>query len=146
MRTSILSVVCSAVAAVSLSLSSAAYAQDNAQLQLELNNAAPIEGGGCRLTYVVTNSSDNALTDTAFRVGVFDAGGVVRAILALGFGALPAGKTRLALFDLSGQDCTDISRIVVDSADACVLADGSSSDFCMTGLSTASRSDIQFGL
>jgi len=35
MRTSILSVVCSAVAAVSLSLSSAAYAQDSAQLQLD---------------------------------------------------------------------------------------------------------------
>lgn len=144
MRTSILSVVCSAVAALSLSVSTAA-AQD-AQLSLELNNAAATEGGGCRLTYVATNQSDVSLSDTAYRVGVFDAGGVVRAILVLGFGALPSGKTRLVLFDLAGQACTDISRIVVDSSDACVLEDGNSSDFCMTGLATASRTDIQFGL
>ena len=147
MRTSFLSVVCSAVAAVSVSLSSVAYAQDSGgQVLLELNNAAPLDGGGCRLTYVATNSSETALSDTAYRVGVFDAGGVVSAILVLGFGALPAGKTRLALFDLGGQTCTDISRIVVDSADACLLDDGSESDFCMTGLATSSRSDIQFGL
>lgn len=146
MRTSFLSVVCSCLAAIPLTLSSA-YAQDaGAQLQLELNNAAPIDGGGCRLTYVATNQSDIALSDTAYRVGVFDAGGVVSAILVLGFGALPSGKTRLVLFDLAGQACTDISRIVVDSSEACLLDDGSASEYCMTGLATASRTDIQFGL
>lgn len=146
MRTSFLSVVCSAVAAISLSFSVASAQEAGAQLQLELNNAAPIDGGGCRLTYVATNQSETALSDTAYRVGVFDAGGVVRAILVLGFGALPSGKTRLVLFDLAGQECTDISRIVVDSSEACLLDDGADSDFCMTGLATASRTDIQFGL
>ena len=43
-----------------------AFAQDaGAQFQLELNNAAPTDGGGCRLTYVATNQSDQALTETA---------------------------------------------------------------------------------
>lgn len=147
MRTSVLSMVGAGITAASLTLSSAAFAQDSdPQLLLELNNAAPIDGGGCRLTYVVTNGSDTALSDATYRVGVFDAGGVVSAILALGFGALPSGKTRLALFDLAGQACTDISRLVVDSADSCLLEDGSDSDFCMTGLSTSSRTDIQFGV
>lgn len=147
MRTSVLSMVCASLTAISLSLSTTAHAQDSGgQLLLELNNAAPIEGGGCRLTYVVTNAGETGLTDATFRVGVFDAGGVVRSILALGFGALPSGKTRLALFDLAGQECTDISRLVVDSADSCLLEDGAKSDFCMTGLSTSSRTDIQFGV
>ncbi|MEP4196425.1 MAG: hypothetical protein ABJL99_12405 [Aliishimia sp.] len=146
MRTLVTSVVCSALAAISLNVSSVAAQDAGSQLQLELNSAAVIEGGGCRLTYVATNQSDIPLSDTAYRVGVFDAGGVVSAILVLPFGALPSGKTRLVLFDLAGQACTDISRIVVDSSDACLLEDGSASDFCMTGLATASRTDIQFGL
>lgn len=146
MRTLFMSVVCSALAALSLSASSVSAQDAGAQLSLELNNAASTEGGGCRLTYVAVNQSDIGLTDTAYQVGVFDAGGVVRAILALGFGALPSGKTRLVLFDLAGQECTDISRIVVDSSVACTLDDGTSSDFCMSGLATASRTDIQFGL
>jgi len=124
-----------------------ALAQDaDARFQLELNNAASTDGGGCRLTYVATNQSEQALTETAYQVGVFDAAGVVRAILVLDFGALPSGKTRIVLFDLNGQACTDISRIVVDSVAACTLADGQASEFCMSGLATSSRTDIQFGI
>ena len=44
MRTSFLSVICSAVAALSLSVSAGA-AQD-AVVSLELNNASPTEAGG----------------------------------------------------------------------------------------------------
>ncbi len=146
MRASKLSAFGAAMAIISLGLSTAQAQDASPELLLELNNAAPTEQGGCRLTYVATNQSETALSDTAYRVGVFDSGGVVRAILVLGFGALPSGKTRIVLFDLAGQSCTDISRIVVDSQDACLLEDGSASDICMTGLSTASRTDIQFGL
>ena len=146
MRVSILSGVGAALAALSLSLSTATAQETSPQLLLELNNAAPTDAGGCRLTYVATNQSETALSDAAYRVGVFDSGGVVRAILVLGFGALPSGKTRIVLFDLAGQGCTDISRIVVDSPDVCLQEDGSASDFCMSGLATASRTDIQFGL
>lgn len=146
MRTSILSVVCSALAALSLSISSAAAQDAGAQLSLELNNASVTEGNGCRLIYVAVNQSDVGLSQTAYQVGVFNAGGVVSAILTLDFGALPAGKTRLYQFDLGGQPCTDISRILVDASVQCTLDDGSSSEFCMSGLATASRTDIQFGL
>ena len=143
MRTSFLSVVCSALAALSLSVS-AASAQD-AVLSLELNNAAPTDAGGCRLIYVAVNQSDTGLSQAAYQVGVFDAGGVVSAILTLDFGALPTGRTRLFQFDLN-QSCTELSRILVDTAVVCTLEDGTSSDFCMSGLATASRTDIQFGL
>lgn len=145
MRTSFLSVVCSVVAALSLSVSTAAAQDAGAQLSLELNNASPTEAGGCRLIYIAVNQSDVALTQAAYQVGVFDSSGVVSAILTLDFGALPTGRTRLYQFDLN-QACTDLSRILVDTAVVCTQEDGTSSDFCISGLATASRTDIQFGL
>ena len=75
MRTSFLSVICSAVAALSLSVSAGA-AQD-AVVSLELNNASPTEAGGCRLIYVAVNQSDTGLSQVGYQFGVFDAGGVV---------------------------------------------------------------------
>lgn len=124
---------------------SPALAQD-ARFSLELNNAAQTEAGGCRLTYVAANQSELGLTQTAYQVGVFDAAGVVRRILVLEFGALTAGKTRIVLFDLADQACTDISRIIVNTVAECTLDDGQASDFCLSGLVTSSRTDIQFGL
>jgi hypothetical protein len=123
-----------------------AHAQDaGGQFALELNNAAETETGGCRLTYVATNQSDVDLASTAYQVGIFDAGGVVRRILVLEFGALTPGKTRIVLFDLADQPCTDISRIILNTVADCTTADGQPSDMCMAGLVTSSRSDIQFG-
>lgn len=143
MRTSFLSGVCACVAALSFSVTDAT-AQD-AALSLELNNASPTEAGGCRLIYIAVNQSETALNQAAYQVGVFDSSGVVSAILTLDFGALPVGRTRLYQFDLN-QACTDLSRILVDTAVVCTLEDGSDSDFCISGLATASRTDIQFGL
>lgn len=130
-----------------LTVSTAAGAQTApAGFQLELNNASNTEAGGCQLTYVATNGSDKDLSQTAWQVGVFDSGGVVRRILVMEFGALPPGKTRIVLFNLTDQSCTDISRIIVNEVAQCTLASGEASDVCMTGLATSSRTDIQFGM
>ncbi len=131
--------------AASLAAFGAAAQDADARFSLELNNAANTDTGGCRLTYVATNRSGQDLSQTDYQVGVFDANGVVTRILVLGFGALTDGKTRIVLFDLADQSCTDISRIIVNDVAACSLADGQSADFCLSGLATSSRTDIQFG-
>ncbi len=124
-----------------------AAAQDAAEFSLELNNAAETTAGGCRLTYVATNKTGQELGQTAYEVAVFNAEGVVSRILVLEFGALTVGKTKVVQFDLSDQPCTGLSRIVVNDVAACTLADGSGEgDFCLSGLVTASRSTIQFGI
>ncbi len=124
-----------------------AAAQDAAEFSLELNNAAETTAGGCRLTYVATNKTEQELGQTAYEVAVFNADGVVSRILVLEFGALTVGKTKVVQFDLSDQPCAQISRIVVNDVAACTLADGSGEgDFCLSGLVTASRSSIQFGI
>lgn len=117
------------------------------QFSLELNAAAETEAGNCRLTYVVTNQSDAALSRTAYELGVFDGQGVVQRLLVLEFGELVAGKTKILQFDLAGSPCASISRIVVNDVAACTLAEaGSESDICLNGLSASSRTAIQFGL
>ena len=122
-------------------------AQDAAEFSLELNNAAETSAGGCRLTYVATNKTGSELSQTAYEVAVFNGEGVVSRILVLEFGALTDGKTKVVQFDLADQGCADISRIVVNDVAACTLADGSGQgDFCISGLVTASRATIQFGI
>ena len=120
---------------------------DQGAFLLELNNAANTNDGGCRLTYVAANQSDLAFDRTAIQVGIFDADGVVTRLLLLEFGALIAGKTKILQFDLAGQTCDEISRIVVNDTAACTLSDGGGeSDFCATRIEAGSRTAIQFGL
>ncbi|WP_245875413.1 hypothetical protein [Tabrizicola aquatica] len=123
-----------------------AVAQDATAFELDLNAATETEGGGCRLTYVATNLSDLAFERTAFQVGLFDAEGTVTRLLVLEFGELIAGKTKILQFELAGSSCATISRIVVNDVAACTLADGTTSDFCLSRLVATSRTAIQFGI
>lgn len=134
-----------AVAALSAAsvMSGAALAQSG-NFALELNNASDTTNG-CRLTYVATNNTGTALTETSYEVAIFDGDGRVSRLLVLEFGALPLGKTKVVQFDLAEQACTDISRIIVNNIADCKSAEGDH-DFCITGLVTNSRNDIQFGI
>jgi hypothetical protein len=77
---------------------------------------------------------------------VFDAEGVVTRLLALEFGGLIAGKTKVLQFELAGTPCAGLSRIVVNGIVACTATGGAASDVCMSGLVASSRTAIQFGL
>ncbi len=134
--------------ALSLLFPATGFAQEAAsQFTLELNAAAETEGGGCRLTYVASNRSDEALGRTAYEVAVFNAEGVVQRLLVLEFGELVSGKTKVLQFDLAGSPCASISRIVVNSVAACTLAETSApSDICFDSLAASSRTAIQFGI
>ncbi len=139
---------CVTAVAVSLTMGAMpALAQDaTPSFSLDLNNVADTEQGGCRLTYVAANGTGQALNAVSYQVAVFDAQGIVTDLLVLEFGALIEGKTKVVQFDLGGRGCVDISRITVNEVAECTLADGTVGDFCLTGLETASRSAIQFGI
>ncbi|RLJ36304.1 hypothetical protein BCF46_3772 [Litoreibacter meonggei] len=111
---------------------------------LELNTATDI-GDGCQLTYVATNNTGIALIETAYQVALFDENSLVTGTLVLEFGALPVGKTKVVQFNLAGKSCASISRILINDVSACKSADGDH-DFCMSGLITNSRGDIQLGI
>lgn len=131
-----------AMAAV-LAFANPALAQSG-NFALELNTATDI-GDGCQLTYVATNNTGIALVETAYQVALFDENSLVTGTLVLEFGALPVGKTKVVQFNLAGKKCGSISRILINDVSACKSADGDH-DFCMSGLITNSRSDIQLGV
>lgn len=120
-----------------------AGAQDKS-ISIELNDAADV-GGACRLVFVAVNGTGVVLDKTAFDVVTFDASGKVGQSLTFQFGRLPVGKTKVVQFDLAGQSCAGISRLLVNDVSECAV-DGKPSDMCMDALATKTRTKIEFGL
>ena len=121
-----------------------ARAQEAAKiLNLELNAAQPSDKG-CRLAFVVTNNLGAELTKAAFEIALFEAG-VVDRLTVLDFNELPAGKTKVARFDLAGADCAKISRVLVNTATECTGA-GVDPKACLSQLKPETKSTITFGM
>ena len=119
-------------------------AAKDAALILELNGAQPSDKG-CRLTFVVTNNLGAELTKAAFEIALFNDAGVVDRLTVLDFNELPAGKTKVARFDLPGTDCTKISRVLVNHATECTGV-GIDPKACLSGLKPETKSTIVFGV
>ena len=113
-------------------------------LVLELNGAQASEKG-CRLTFVVTNNLGAELTKAAFEIALFNDAGVVDRLTVLDFNELPAGKTKVARFDLAGTDCTKIGRVLVNHATECTGA-GIDPKACLAQLKPETKSTIVFGV
>jgi hypothetical protein len=127
--------------AVALGLLGRANAQERV-IAIELNKATNSEAG-CRLTFVVKNDTQQVLEKTSYEIAAFDARKTVMKLLVFEFGRLPAGKTKVVEFALAGVACADISRILVNTAPACI-ADGAESTVCLDALRTSSLVEIVF--
>ena len=113
-------------------------------IQLELNNAQDVDGA-CRISYLASNKTKQAFDRIAYDFVVFDAKEMVSRLLVLDFGQLPIGKTKVVQFDLSDQGCSSISRLLINDVSECSIA-GGSSQLCIEGLKTSTRTSIVFGL
>jgi hypothetical protein len=113
-------------------------------LVLELNAAQPSDKG-CRFTFVVTNNLGAELSKAAFEIALFNEAGVVDRLTVLDFKELPAGKTKVTRFDLSGTDCTKVSRVLINQATDCA-GGGIDAAACLKALRTESKSGIAFGI
>jgi hypothetical protein len=137
------SVFCKLAMALSIALGflGQASAQEKV-IAIELNKATNSEAG-CRLTFVVNNDTQSLLEKTSYEIAAFDAAKTVMKLLVFEFGRLPVGKTKVVEFALAGVACTDISRILVNTAPACI-ADGAESTVCLDALRTSSLVQIVF--
>lgn len=122
----------------------AAPAAATPALVLELNGAQPSDKG-CRLTFVVTNNLGGELSKAAFEIALFNDGGVVDRLTVLDFNELPAGKTKVARFDLAGTDCTKVSRVLINHATECT-GSGIDPKACLAQLKPETKSTIVFGM
>lgn len=114
------------------------------EITLELNGAEPSDKG-CRLTFVVNNGLGAELSKAAYEIALFNEAGVVDRLTVLDFKELPAGKTKVTRFDLTGVDCAKISRILVNHATECA-GEGVEPAACLRKLKTAAKTDIAFGM
>lgn len=134
------------LAAAFIAAASPVSAQEAAvpALLLELNATQPSDKG-CRLTFVVTNNLGAELTKSAFEIALFNDAGVVDRLTVLDFNELPAGKTKVARFDLAGADCGKISRVLVNHATEC-SGTGIDPKACLSQLKPTTKSNILFGM
>jgi hypothetical protein len=126
-----------------------AFAQEVAaapapELKLELN-ALQKSDAGCRITFLATNDLGKALDKAAFEVALFNAEGGIERLVSLDFKALTAGKTKVLQFDLTGTQCEDVGRVLVNDVAACT-GEGVEPGACLAGLKTDTKTKITFGL
>jgi hypothetical protein len=134
---------CLAALCASVMTISPALAQSNGEFQLELNKLEAVDGG-CRLTFVAFNGTGINLRQTSYDVAVFDETSAVSDRLILEFGTLPENKTRVVQF-LLNRGCPQISRLLLNEAEECLLENGQSSPICMQALRASSRENVLFG-
>jgi hypothetical protein len=73
---------------------------------------------------------------------LFDEKGLVERMAVLDFRDLPAGKTKVRQFDLSGTKCEAVKSLLINDAPVCT-GDGVAKDACMKALKTGSKSSVE---
>lgn len=114
-----------ALLAVLLAAPVAAQAATAAPIPLELNKLEPqpVPAGqseaGCRIYMVVNNPDADPITQLRLDLMLFGTDGVVARRVALDLAPLAAHKTSVRLFDVVGQPCDGIAKILVNDVLAC---------------------------
>lgn len=118
-------------AAALMAVSPVARAADPAPatgpIPIELNKLEPLPAAanapaGCRVYFVINNNEPETLSQLRLDLILFGTDGVIARRVALDLGPLPAKKTGVRLFDLTGQACEGIGRVLVNDVLACQSA------------------------
>jgi hypothetical protein len=111
-------------------------------VSIELNKLDP-NGGSCRAYLVLKNEARTAFQSLKLDIVMFDGDGIVAKRLAVETAPLPVGKTSLKVFDIAGQPCTGIGRILLNDILACKDAEGQRED-CLGVVRPSARGDVPF--
>jgi hypothetical protein len=121
-----------------------AMAQQQQQLRIELNRLEP-QQQGCRVWLVLGNSGSEALDTLRLDLVLFGRDGVVARRVAVEAGPLPAEKTSVRLFDLSGLPCEGVGMVLLNDLLACNGTEAPARASCLGRLALASRvPDVRF--
>lgn len=136
-----------ACALAGLAVLGAAAADVRAQeprITLELNGIQAADAA-CRVSFLAQNLTGEEIKAAVFEVAVIDGKGLVSALIRLDFGRLPDGKSRVRQFDLAGQSCDAIGRVLLNDVAECT-GDGLSAQVCLDALAVSSRTGVAFDL
>ncbi|MEX0280952.1 MAG: hypothetical protein AB3N13_07135 [Arenibacterium sp.] len=110
-------------------------------LTLELNSVQDT-GNACRLTFVAENGLGQAIEKAVFETVIFDDTGGVVLLSLFDFRDLPVETLRVRQFDVPGQDCGGIARVLINGTSTCSIG-GGASDKCAARLNVSSRIDVE---
>jgi hypothetical protein len=109
-------------------------------IRVELNKLESLENA-CRAYFVVQNRTPELITELRLIVYFFDKNDVILASsLALPFNDVPAGRTRVALFEIPELACDNIGRVLVNQVLTCVNSKGAVAG-CAEMVATSTRTD-----
>jgi hypothetical protein len=104
---------------------------------------------GCRVYIVITNPDPEPIAQLRLDLIIFATDGVIARRIALDLGPLAPHKTAVRLFDLIGQPCDDIGRLLVNEVLGCQFGkheDSPAGDLrpaCMDRLKLSSRAKAE---
>lgn len=117
-------------------------ARADGSISVELNKLQK-QGGACRVYMVFTNGSGAALDSYKPDLVFFGTDGVIAARLVVEGGPLPAGKTKVKLFDVPALDCGEISRVLLNDISACT-GHAKAVENCIGITNPSSRGGVEF--
>jgi len=113
---------------------------DAAELGVELNKMEEHGAGGCRLSFVFRNGTDERLDNFKLDLVMFGQDDVIARRLIVDASPLRPGKTTVKLIDVDGLACGDIATILVNDLPGCVLGREDSRD-CIEVVALQSRAE-----
>ncbi|MDW3224265.1 MAG: hypothetical protein R8G34_15520 [Paracoccaceae bacterium] len=114
-------------------------AQDT--LVVELNKVEASEGGGCSTYFLFRNGTGLNFATLELSLAILDGNGVINQLLTVDAAPVPAARTTLKLFDISGLACDDISELLVHDIPACAPEDGTA-PACFETIALESLADV----
>ncbi len=121
-----------------------ALAVETGQFGLELNALQQTETG-CRITFLAENRLGSEIGKASFELALFGPEGSIDRLVALDFGVLTAGKSRVVQFELKQLACDDIGRVLVNDITACEGGELTPAA-CLAALVPSTRTTASFGI
>jgi len=109
------------------------------KLIVELNTAESLDSA-CRLSFMITNEHPEAIDAAVFETVLFNADGSVNQLTLFDFGALPSNRPRIRQFDVPGQGCDGLGRLLINGAVTCEAGDA---NLCVDTLELRTRTEIE---
>lgn len=109
-------------------------------INIQLNKLAQT-GNACRAYLVSQNQTETAFDSLKLDLVMFDKKGIVAKRLAVQIGPMPAGKTSLKVFDISGLKCANIGQLLLNDVLECTVPAPSSADHQSGAAKTAANGD-----
>lgn len=122
-----------------LLLTSAGSAIAASSISIELNRLQEIDDG-CRMNLVFTNGLSTPIDLLTVETVLFDKDERVDRFLLLKARDLPAGKIRVHQFNVSGTQCADIGKVLLNDVTECE-GEGLSPAACLADIDLSSRAE-----